>query len=308
MPDITTNTNADLNKLLEKGIALGQAITAPQMPIEFDSSMSAEAAARVIGALSAGRTMKPFILKPAGYEVVALDYLIPQTNPLHAEAAPNLQSAGSFIAYVNRFAQDGKTVVFANMNQAKLTAIVDYHETKQANFGKHVAHFQPAKSTQWEMWASNSGKPKSQSDFAELIEGARSAIASPAPPRKGIAADLASLLEVTRGLQAKTEVNWSAGVRLKDGTNRLSFSEEVKGMVTTGNVEIPDGFEILVPIFFGSTPQRVECQFRFSMKAGQLSLMYVIHEKTEIEQKAFEVIVDEIAAGINAPLFAGAAS
>jgi uncharacterized protein YfdQ (DUF2303 family) len=288
----------DATKLLEKGIALGEAITKPRLPYDGEITHS-----------PSGFPMEPYILKPQGFDVVSLKHLIPQTNPLLAEAAPVIQDADSFVAYVKRFALDG-TVVFANVEKGSLEAVIDYHRPKQPEFGKHRATYTPAKSIQWATWAGGSNQQMSQTDFAEFIEGNRSAICPTERPTPGVAGSLADLLEVTRTLSGKTEVDWSGGVRLKDGSTRLTYTETVKGSVSNQGLEIFDAFLIGVPIFYGGAPQPVTCQFRYrvqkSAEGGSLKLFYVIHEKKEIEQRAFELISEKIKAELGAiPVIAG---
>lgn len=253
----------------------------------------------------------PFILKPAGCEVYSLESLIRREKPLRIVNKVTMQSAQSFIEYIQRF-KTPTTMIFADVRAQSIEAVIDFHGPDEPKWAEHTVSYKPQFSMHWERWAGQSGKPEDQTAFAEFIEENRGAVTSPIDnsleQRRmfNVAPDLASLLEMTRNIQGKSEVAWKSRVVAKDGSVSLSFVEDASAGTGESQVPIFDSFEIMIPIFYGSDPVRLICQFRYRIENRKLKLFYVLYRKDEIAQAGFEDIVSKIATGLDGtPVVAG---
>ena len=129
------------------------------------------------------------------------------------------------------------------------------------------------------IWSSLNEKPVPQTEFAEFIEDNRSDIIDPVS---------AVMLEIARDLQAHSEVNFASKVNLRNGAAVLSYDEQIKASVTTGQIEVPETFKIGIPVFFGEHPVEISARLRFRITDGKLKFQYKLYRPAEIIAQAFE--------------------
>lgn len=208
-------------------------------------------------------------------------------RPDRIKADVKLADSGSFTRYVAAFADD-RTRIFANPQQQSFLAVIDYHgvgDERKPEFLSHKANLQLAKDDRWNIWMSKNEKVFTQSEFAEFIEDNLSDIATPEP---------AFMLEVSRDLNAKVDVNFGSSVRLQNGQVKLQYQEEVKAGVGAGNVEVPESFTIRIPVFYGTDPVSITARLRFRIVSGKLTFHYKLYRPVETLNDAFNRVVASI--------------
>jgi len=217
------------------------------------------------------------------------DYQFPfGVPPERIQANPKFQDQTSFCSYVNTY-KDHRTRILADVSAAAFTALIDYHGAgaeMKPEFVSHRATFALTVSEQWKLWIGYHDKLVPQAEFAEFLEDNRADIIDP---------DSATLLEIAKDLQAKSDVNFASKVNSSNGAAVLQFEETIKTTVTTGRIEMPESFTIKIPVFFGEAAVEIPARLRFRISDGKLKFQYKLYRPAEIKQHAFDVTRGEIA-------------
>lgn len=209
--------------------------------------------------------------------------------PIRARATVTAKTAETFSAYVNRFKILGgaapKTAVFADQEKFTLVGIIDYHGFGEPAFREHRVSYTAPRSLEWQTWKGKNGQTMSQTDFARFIEDNVVDIRSPAG---------AEVLEVSRGLQAKSSVEFASAIRLSDGSQQFTYAETIDGSTAKGTMKVPEEFTLGIPVFFGGQAYSVVARLRYRIKEGKLVLWYDLYRPEYIEKDAFEQIVADV--------------
>ena len=233
----------------------------------------------------------PFMIVPAGCKAEDLSAFYPMPRILQRV---ELQDAGSFIAYVNRFKSE-ETLIFAQLkpNTARFFAALDYH-TKAPElvpaYIQHRAVYETQQTPEFTTWLAANRKAMTQVEFATFLEDNSKLFIEPAG---------ADLLEMVQSLFGKQDVRFSSAVRLQSGGNRLHFDEDVvlNGTNSTrgGDVELPKTLRALLPVFQGSASYVVEARLKYRIESRKLTLWFETIGLHEIIRHAIMGIVAEIA-------------
>lgn len=241
-----------------------------------------------------------YAVLPQGLQIVSLlSYQYPHGLPPERIAAkPSFQDAASFCRYCLDF-KDERLRVFADASSVRFHAILDYHltddrETK-AEFCSHQAYYQMALSTQWSTWFNNHDKLIPQDAFAEFLEDNYRDIQNPSH---------ADMLQVARELKATSEMNFESKIVPKSGAVQLKWQEDMK---TTGVMEVPDVFQIAIPVFFGQAPVTIDCRLRFRIVSGKLSFLYKMYRPAETKLEAFRTEAAAVSESLGVEVHLGTA-
>lgn len=268
-----------------------------------DNTQAAIDAGKAIGKLETAGTIHvaepggyPFIITPAGEAKGVEQFLF---QPIAVRAAVSLHDAKSFNDYVNRFKDDAATLVFADLAKRSFTAVLDYHGVDTPSWGKHRATFACEPTDAWKAWTAHDKQPKSQVEFARLIEDGIPDIADPAG---------ATLLAMVLTLEEKKDVAFRSSVRLQNGQHQLKYEETINAGAQVGTLTIPNSFTLALEPFQGVGRRGVDARFRYRMKDGVLSMWYELVRPDDVLRAAFDEIASQIAAGSSAvPMLAGVA-
>jgi uncharacterized protein YfdQ (DUF2303 family) len=231
-----------------------------------------------------------YAVVPQGSTLVSLkEYQYPEgMRPERIIAHPKFQDQTSFCSYVNTY-KDDRTRIFADVAAASFVALIDYHGVgtdRNPEFVSHRALFPLTLSEEWKLWMQYHDKLVGQSEFAEFLEDNRADIVEP---------DSATLLEIAKDLQAKTDVNFASKVNSSNGASTLQYEENIKATVATGRIEMPEHFVIKIPVFFGESAVEIPARLRFRISDGKLKFQYKLYRPVEVRQHAFDVTRGEIA-------------
>lgn len=232
----------------------------------------------------------------AGYKVDeitlpnAAEVLMPKSVIQHVQ----LQTSLSFVDYVNRF-KNTNTVLFADVRNNAITAIIDYHTESainvagvEAKLATHRATLKLPYSLEWDTWSAISGHLKSHVEFATFLEENQIDIVSP----RG-----ADVLELCRDLQVLNNVSFGGSVRDGDFTT-INYAKEADA-ASKGGVKLPQSIILSIPVYFGETRVPITAFKRQKITEGKLELGWKLMRAENVRQDEFHRIVDAIAIGVD---------
>lgn len=233
----------------------------------------------------------PFIVLPQNYRTESISKFL---SPTRITCHPQLIESGSFSDYVNRFKTED-TIIFANVTDvgATLDAMLDYHgpapKLKPA-YCEHQATFQTIATKEWSDWMAANGKKMDQGAFATWLEEHYPLITDPSG---------AVLLELVQTLIGKSDVRYNSAIRLKSGSSKLDFEEDVtlRGTTATkeGEVELPQVITAGISPFQGTEKYEVKARLKYRIESRKLQLWFETIAPHRIVRDAILGIVKQIA-------------
>lgn len=254
---------------------------------ETEMSLAAQAAMKPIH--KAGN--REIAIVPKGYDVVDLERYL--NNPVRHRAHHRLHDVDSFIMYCQDFDFSGTDAsrLFGNKNNTTFTAVFDYSE-----WSDHIAEYACPLSDEWMRWFGQSTKQTTQHQFAQFIEDNLPDISKP------VGADM---LEISRSLEAKKNVNFLSTTRLRDGTVDFLFEEKIEATAQKGKLHIPEIFEILIPVFSGGDIVFISARLRYRLESGKLFIWYELVRPHKVLEEAFQKVRKQIENGLNVKALMG---
>lgn len=249
------------------------------------------------------------VVVPGGgrVELIDLDKLEDETRerPRRKAGTVTVQDAPSFVGYVGKHAL-ADTEVWADITTTAVVAVLNAHGAATtdgdleglAGHGDHRAILRVRETPAWRAWLAYDGKMLGQVAFAEHVEDRLVDIVEPSG---------AEMLELAQTFSAKRTVEFDASKRVKSGETTLSYREtetEAKAG-KRGEVAIPDEFVVALTPFEGGPAFRVKARLRYRITDDGLRLGYKLDRPDDVKRSAFSEIVQEIAGGIDAPVWNG---
>lgn len=212
------------------------------------------------------------------------DVLMPKVATQHVK----MQTSDSLADYVNRFKNDD-SVLFADIDNDTIVAIVDYHEEAaddggvKAHLTQHRATLRLPKSLEWKTWTDASDKLMSHQQFATFLEENSVDVVSPAG---------ADLLELCRDLQVIQNVNFGSTVRMGDLT-QVNYQKD-SDATAKGSIALPASIMLSIPVYFGEPNVSIMAFMRRSIEDGKLRLGVKLSRAESVRQLEFHRIVGAI--------------
>lgn len=232
----------------------------------------------------------PFVIVRTGYDVKAVESML--EHPVRVRSTIEVRDQASFIRYTNDY-KDADTVVFANIGDRTITAVLDYHKKvseDSARWGQHRVVLTCLLTEDWKRWAAINKKPQSQLEFAQFIEDNLPNIGSPSG---------SDLLTMVRTLQAKKDVTFQSVIRLEDGSQNFTYIEDVTATAARGELKIPDTIHLVLKPFEGGEDYRVDARFRYRLESGALKLTIELVRHEAVIEDAFRIVREAIVTAIN---------
>lgn len=273
----------------------------------------------------------PVLLKPTGngaMEIAGLDGIVAQWRgqPVRRKGVANLVDLASFIAHVVRF-KDGNSALFANPVGPTITGMLDYHEAGDGKprFGEHRAAYAFPVSREWKAWTAKNGEKMAQGDFAAFIEDRIQDVGDPPMDDTGGAVKPSAddekllavarrvgaryggpqrLLELSRGLAIKADVQASSAVTLQSGEGQVEFVEAHTDK-TGARLSVPGLFVIQIPVFDAGPLYRLPVRLRYRLSAGRIVWFYELWHHDRAKDDAFREQCETAAKETDLPLFYG---
>lgn len=240
---------------------------------------AAIAAGMALGDVKAINEGLSIIVLPEGAKAHEIDLEKYQTNPNRKQGVTNLDDVASFIAFVNR-QKTGVTELFAKVSPPSFVAVFNSNDAANGDAGwsDFRAGYACPLSDEWKTWTGKDGVHQAQDAFARFIEDNLPDVVSP---------EGAVMLEVSRGLEAKSSVNFASAIRLADGSQQFSYKEEVQGTTQDGKMNVPAAFQIGIPVFQGDARWPINARLRYRINGGKLVMWYDLERPSKVLELAF---------------------
>lgn len=244
---------------------------------------------------AAAGALVPFVIHDKDQIVVDLEKLLPA--PTRKRGNTVVGDEASFCAVVTKHS-DANTVIYGSKNPPSFKAVFNDHSAGQPGWKDHTAIYPCPLSIEWQKWTGANGRRMTQEDFATFIED--NSLDCRAP-------DSATMIEISRTLEAKKKVNFASGIRLSNGDNELTFEETISGTAGKGKLQIPETFTIGIPVLEGGAPYEVTARLRYRIgEAGKLSMWFDLLRPHKIVEDATNELWARIEANLGATILNGA--
>ena len=230
----------------------------------------------------------PIVVVPGDTKVVDLENLM--RTPTRKRGTVNANSVAGFVAYFKKHYKDGQTNLYMDLAAKWFIAIFDDDTLDAAGWRQHRLHYACPLSPEWTRWSGSDGRQRTQEEFANFIEANLPDIIEP---------DSATILEISRSLEAKKNVEFSQGIRLDNGQVELKYLETIEGSAAKGQMRIPEQFRIGIPVFLGRPVYGVTCRLRYRIPKDHgcgLLMWFEMERPHKVVEDAFDQIVHEIEA------------
>jgi uncharacterized protein YfdQ (DUF2303 family) len=206
------------------------------------------------------------------HHVLDLEHLL--ENPRRKTGRYQPATIKAFSDYVVTHAGLG-TSIWIDRPSASITAIIDDHTEHTPGWGNHRATVALQRTPEWKHWLAADGHYVGQEAFAEHLQDGIEEIRVP---------DAATMLEIAQSIQGRTNADWKTGTRLDNGEVQFAYQEEVQaGAGRSGQLEVPQEFELAVAPFYGEQPAPITARLRYRIKEGVLRIGYKLNRPDDLE-------------------------
>lgn len=248
----------------------------------------------------------PYVAVPNDYKIVGLSDFIwndRSERPHRIKTAVEVWDAASFTTYFLNF-RDPNSRVFADVNAATVTGILDYHEFAGAmegqgtlpRWGSHKLTLSLKKSPEWQLWLANNKKTMDQDTFATFIEDNGPDIREP---------NAASMREIASDLHETHEMTFAGKATSPNGSQKISYSQENKSTFGKTEATVPESFTIAIPVYQGGALVQLVARLRWRVSGGKANFWYDLLRSDAAERAAFDAARAEIAGAIEMPIISG---
>lgn len=235
----------------------------------------------------------PFVIVPPDCSVQDMEKLLPQ--PTRKRGTATLHDTASFIGYVLA-EKTAHTRVYGSYATPGFMAVFN-DDGDAPGWKDHKAKYDCPQSVEWKTWTGKSGQHMSQEQFAQFIEDNVPDIALP---------PAADMLEISRSLEAKKKVNFASGIRLSNGQNELTYEEQISGTAAKGKLQVPEVFQIGIPVLEGGVRYAIEARLRYRIaEGGRLTMWFELVRPHKILEDAVKAVWDEIQQKTELTIFNG---
>lgn len=248
----------------------------------------------------------PHELEPGAVHVVALGNGQHKVIDLTAEEyrdAPSrkrgvttVRDVASFLAYFDKHA-DEDSEVYADVQQRRITAVLDAHTADDARWGGHRLVLALRHTDAWAAWTDADGKLMMQAAFAEFIDDNLADLVEP---------DSATMLEIAESFSATTKAEFQSSTRLASGERKFGYVEDTQAKAgARGDITIPATLKLALRPFEGSEPYAVTAKFRYRLEKTELRLGIKLERPGDVLAAAFEDVRTLIDNGVEPPVLNG---
>lgn len=286
-----------------------------------------------------------FISQPDGSTHLNITDLVLNALPTPQRRVGNFTALAlnSLVSYVNRYAEENRSVVFADTVRRKLTAILNFHEPTKYDppqatddgdeaepvksrvvnpqWGDFRAEYSFPLSRQWNTWKGADNKPMKQADLAHFIEDNIRDIADPGttpiPASMQLIIDRlkltlgspSRLLEVARGLEIRSTEKVRNAINTDTGEQVVIYEQEHAGggNPTVHEVKVPTAFLLTIPVFQNDAPYLLLVRLRYRKVDASVLWLINIQAADAALDDAFERGCAQVTEFTNLPLMFGEA-
>lgn len=209
--------------------------------------------------------------------------------PQRKAGTVTVRDVASFACYYEKHS-DAASEVYADLDAATFTAVLDAHDSLSARWQQHRLVLQLQQALPWKTWLSRDRQMMSQQQFAEFLEDNARDVAHGGP------VTAADLLEIAQSFQANTQVKFASGKRLATGQTQFTYTEDVTARAgNRGTIDIPAEFALAIVPYEDCPPAIITARFRYRLEAGDLRLGYFLADPARIAREAVTQIGEKVA-------------
>lgn len=235
----------------------------------------------------------PFLVVPEGFQLLHLEDML--AVPSRKRGAIAFRDATSFCRAVSEQKTE-ETRLYGNQNVPSFTAVFNDHGS-EAGWRDHLATYACPLSVEWKLWTGANKRQMNQEQFAQFIEDNSPDCVTP---------DSASMIEMSRTLEAKKKVNFASGIRLSNGQNELTYEEEISGTAGKGKFQVPETFTVGISVLEGGPKYAVHARWRYRIAdKGVLTMWYDLDWPHKVLEDAVKEVWTFIEETIGLPVFNG---
>jgi uncharacterized protein YfdQ (DUF2303 family) len=251
-----------------------------------------------LGATATGVRQNPhqggrnFVMVPKADGSMEVLYLERPELPFRLSGIVEAHDVESFVLATNRYYSREGSVIYATLDPAAFTAVLNDNRGEGPSWRDHRVSFTLKHSKEYLAWTGKNRTPMSQEEFAYFIEDNMPDFSEPSGAR---------MLEIAVNFRVKQGVHFSSAIRLNDGTVSMEYTEQnAAGATKTGKVSIPEKFKIDIPVWAGLDQKTYEFEalLRYKVSEGDLNIRYELQRPHKVVERAFEDTLDEIRSGI----------
>lgn len=236
----------------------------------------------------------PFVVVPEGYAVKDIESLF--QFPTRSRGEYVMLDADSFITLVKALKDPGLRLYGTQQPPCFTAVFNDSSHAAGPGWSDHRAVYAAPLSIEWSTWTASNGKVMTQADFARFIEDNSIDIAHP---------PAADMLEISRTLEAKKQVNFASGVRLDNGQSHLSYEEEIRGTAAKGQLQIPEHFTVGVSVLQNGPKYALQARLRYRIDGGKLTMWYDLLRPHKLVEDAVRDVAKKIGDELGLPVLSG---
>lgn len=241
-----------------------------------------------------------------------------RSHPERRRGTATLTTLQSFADHVSRFA-DEHSAVFANDDRSspELLAVLDYHQRGAEGlpqFGEHRSLYRFPLSDEWKAWNALANQQLDQATLANHLEDHLDDVLSPDSvgdtvrefaERHGIAlAGPVRLQELARGLSVRVDRKVTNLQNPSTGEARIHFEETHAGE-DGGELKVPGGFALGIPVFRGGDLYQVPVRLRYRVSKGAILWSIALHRTDRVFDHAFEQACRLVEEATGLPIYQG---
>lgn len=210
-----------------------------------------------------------------------------------------VRDVASFAAYYKKHASDA-SAVFADSDQATVTAVLDAHGEDYADWQQHRAVLALQVTEPWKTWLEHDRQFMPQVAFAEFLEDNYRDL-DPDGPVKA-----ADLLEAAQQFEAVVKVEYGSASRLRSGdvtVRRIETTEQGSGK--KGYVQFPEEMDLLLKPYEDCEDAAIAARLRFRAEPGGLKLGYFLNQPERVRRDAVQQVTAKAAEALGVPVMQG---
>lgn len=223
--------------------------------------------------------------------VEAVDLEKRRDHPRSKRGTIAVHTPQALVAYANRHLDADVSTLWGDVEQAKLTVVLNDHgdgDDLKPGWGDHRAVLALQKSPEWKAWTALAADEfVQQTVLAEFLEENINAIVEPSG---------AAMLEVAQTFHATVGARFKQSKSLHSGEQQLVYEEDINAKAgASGQAEIPKEFLLALRPFIGTEPVAVQARFRFRLRDGHLYLGVKLLNIEDVLREAVDQVLTDVA-------------